>query len=56
MTGLLSPFLYSFPPVSFSLDLVRHLVVAVAVFAVIKEQRAIALFPLWLFIAHFPIS
>jgi hypothetical protein len=30
--------------------------VAVAVFAVIKEQRATALFPVWLFIAHFPIS
>jgi hypothetical protein len=30
--------------------------VAVAVFAVIKEQRAAALFPAWLFIAHFPIS
>jgi hypothetical protein len=30
--------------------------VAVAVFAVIKEQRAAALFPVWLFIAYFPTS
>jgi hypothetical protein len=30
--------------------------VAVAVFAVIKEQRAPTLFPIWLFIAHPPIS
>jgi hypothetical protein len=30
--------------------------VAVAVFAVIKEQRATVLFSVWLFIAHFPIS
>ena len=30
--------------------------VAVAVFAVIKEQRATALFPVWLFIAYFPTS
>jgi hypothetical protein len=29
---------------------------AVAVFAMIKEQRATALFLVWLFIAHFPIS
>jgi hypothetical protein len=27
-----------------------------AVFAVIKEQRATALFPVWLFIAYFPTS
>jgi hypothetical protein len=30
--------------------------VAVYAFAVIKEQRATALFPVWLFISHFPIS
>jgi hypothetical protein len=30
--------------------------VAVVVFAVIKEKQATALFPVWLFIAHFPIS
>jgi hypothetical protein len=30
--------------------------VAVAVFAVIKVQWATVLFPVWLFIAHFPIS
>jgi hypothetical protein len=30
--------------------------VAVAVFDVTKEQRATALIPVWLFIAHFPIS
>ena len=29
--------------------------VAVVVFAVIKEQLATALFPVWLLIAHFPI-
>jgi hypothetical protein len=30
--------------------------VAAAEFAMIKEQWATALFPVWLFIAHFPIS
>jgi hypothetical protein len=35
---------------------VSTVAVAVAVFAVIKEQRATALFPVWLFIAHFPSS
>jgi hypothetical protein len=36
--------------------IVTLVAVAVAVFAVTKEQRATALFPVWLFIAHFPIS